>query len=63
MEHFIPSTKFTISNPRKEAKEFLEFLLRNGSFYYSAIELDIYSKEKVNGENIESKIKELLKTL
>jgi len=43
-----------------EAIEILKFLKRNATFYSSAIELDIYSNEEVDGEEIEKWIDRVL---
>ncbi len=47
----------------KEAEKLLTDLKRCGSFYNSAIELDMYQKYSINGEEFENRIDELLKKI
>ena len=45
----------------KETKSLLEDLKRCGSFYPSAIELDYYIENSIDGEDFEKRIDQLLK--
>ena len=44
----------------EEINELLQDLKRCGSFYYSAIELDIHTENFINGEELEKRINKLL---
>lgn len=43
-----------------ETKSLLSDLKRCGSFYYTAIKLDIYDKDAIGGEELENRIDTLL---
>jgi len=47
----------------KETKTLLEDLKRCGSFYSSAIEIDTYIENAIDGEEFEERIHQLLKEL